>query len=98
MIVLFTVPRLLALLIVSRDMSGLLKAWKSKCWFIVGSLLLICRRHYGMAFSTSAFLPFLAAHFLFSTVPSVDPSPIRHIQPPRNQHFYRKQALPEYHQ
>lgn len=36
MIVLFTVPRLLALLIVSRDMSGLLKAWKSKCWFIVG--------------------------------------------------------------
>ena len=40
MIVLFTVPRLLALLIVSRDMSGLLKAWKSKCWFIVwgGSL------------------------------------------------------------
>ena len=60
MIVLFTVPRLLALLIVSRDMSGLLKAWKSKCWFIVGGgLLLICRRHYGMAFSTSAFLPFL---------------------------------------
>lgn len=31
MIVLFTVPLLLALLIVSRDMSGLLKAWKSKC-------------------------------------------------------------------
>ena len=58
MIVLFTVPRLLALLIVSRDMSGLLKAWKSKCWFIVGGLL-ICRRHYGMAFSTSALLPFL---------------------------------------
>ncbi len=38
MIVLFTVPRLLALLIVSRDMSGLLKAWKSKCWFIVGGV------------------------------------------------------------
>ena len=63
MIVLFTVPRLLALLIVSRDMSGLLEAWKSKCWFVVGSLLLICRRHYGMAFSTSAFLPFLRINF-----------------------------------
>ncbi len=40
MIVLFTVLRLLAILIVSHDMSGLLKTWKSKCWFIAGSLLL----------------------------------------------------------
>ena len=40
MIVLFTVLRLLAILIVSPDMSGLLKTWKSKVYFIVGSLLL----------------------------------------------------------
>ena len=40
MIVLFTFLRLLAILIVSHDMSGLLKTWKSKCWFIAGSLLL----------------------------------------------------------
>ena len=40
MIVLFTVLRLLAILIVSHDMSALLKTWKSKCWFIAGSLLL----------------------------------------------------------
>ena len=40
MIVLFTVLRLLAILIVSHNMSGLLKTWKSKCWFIAGSLLL----------------------------------------------------------
>lgn len=40
MIVLFTVLRLLAILIVSHDMSGLLKTWKSKCWFIAGSFLL----------------------------------------------------------
>lgn len=40
MIVLFTVLRLLAILIVSHDMSGLLKTWKSKVYFIIGSLLL----------------------------------------------------------
>ena len=40
MIVLFTVLRLLAILIVRHDMSGLLKTWKSKCWFIAGSLML----------------------------------------------------------
>lgn len=40
MIVLFTVLRLLAILIVSNDMSGLLKTWKSKVYFIIGSLLL----------------------------------------------------------
>ena len=56
--------------------------------------------HYGknLDYLQSAFLLLPVAHFLFSAVPSVDPSPIRHIQPPRNQHFYRKQALPEYHQ
>lgn len=40
MIVLFTVLRLLAILIVSHDMSGLLETWKSKVYFIIGSLLL----------------------------------------------------------
>lgn len=40
MIVLFTVLRLLAILIVSHDMSDLLKTWKSKVYFIIGSLLL----------------------------------------------------------
>ena len=40
MIVLFTVLRLLAILIVSHDMSGLLNTWKSKVYFIIGSLLL----------------------------------------------------------
>ena len=40
MIVLLTVLRLLTILIVSHDMSDLLKTWKSKVYFIIGSLLL----------------------------------------------------------
>ena len=61
MIVLFTVLRLLAILIVSHDMSGLLKTWKSKCWFIAGESLAlsICWRHYRVALSTFVLLSFL---------------------------------------
>ncbi len=40
MIVLFTVLRLLAILIVSHDMSVCSKLGRVKCWFIAGSLLL----------------------------------------------------------
>ena len=67
MIVLFTVLRLLAILIVSHDMSGLLKTWKSKCWFIAGiSCSLYLLRHYRVALSTFVLLSFLKLKYQVS--------------------------------
>lgn len=40
MVILFTVLRLLAILVVSHDMSGMLKSWRHKLLFIFSSLLL----------------------------------------------------------